>query len=84
MWFRWRHTNRARDTELSSKNAKKLFAKEHLPQQTEVYSDMFGKAEIDCHVEIAMNEPGTQWTSKTRVGLRAVLYTPPPRLIGIR
>ena len=32
---------------------------------------MFGKAEIDHRVEIAMNEPGTQWSKKTRVGLRA-------------
>src|ERR1700733_3289638 len=68
------HTNRARDAERSlrhSKQLKKLFAKERLLQKTEVYSDMFRKAEIDCQDEDAMTEPETKWTKKNRVGLHA-------------
>jgi hypothetical protein len=32
---------------------------------------MFGKAEIDRHVEAAINEPRTKWMKKSRVGLHA-------------
>jgi hypothetical protein len=32
---------------------------------------MFGKAEIDRQVEVAMAEPETKWTKKNRVGLHA-------------
>jgi hypothetical protein len=48
-----------------------MFAKECLPQQPEVYSEMFGRAEIDHCVELAMNEQDTKWMKKNRVGLHA-------------
>jgi hypothetical protein len=48
-----------------------MFAKERLPQQPEVYSEMFGRVEIDRRVKLAMNEQDTKWTKKNRVGLRA-------------
>jgi hypothetical protein len=48
-----------------------LFAKERIPQHSEIFSDMFGKSEIDRHVKVAMKEEGTAWTKKNCVGLCA-------------
>jgi hypothetical protein len=47
----------------------KLFAKERIPQHSEIFSDMFGKSEIDRHVEVTMKAEGTTWTKKNHVGL---------------
>jgi hypothetical protein len=54
-----------------SRKTTNLFAKERIPQRSEVFAEMFGKIEIDQRVETVMSTEGTKWTKKNHVGLRA-------------
>lgn len=53
MWYRWRSTDRARSSESTFSN---LFDRERLPQEKEIYSEMYYEDWIKPYVEDALKQ----------------------------